>query len=116
MGEGPATVSCQLMQDGRELEKQEIPLSGNGQTARFIDELFAATDTSDFVGSVRCTESEGGLFTGVALEMGFPESDFHDAARGSRIPDGDAGLHATALRPFCQRGVHYLQPGARERS
>ena len=63
------TVSCQLMRKGSVLEEKKIPLAGRGQTARFIDELFARTDTSDFVGSVRCTTPDGGKFTGVALEM-----------------------------------------------
>ena len=76
MGSSPLTVNCQLMRLGRVLEETEISLSGSGQTARFIDELFAATDTSDFMGSVRCTESGGGLFTGVALEMNFQNQIF----------------------------------------
>ena len=46
-----------------------FPLSGNGQTALFIHELFATTVTSDFEGSVRCTAPEEGRFTGLALEM-----------------------------------------------
>ena len=75
-GEDPVTISCQLMQDGKVLEERDISLAGNGQTARFIDELFAATDTSDFVGSVRCTEAEGSLFMGVALEMDFQNHIF----------------------------------------
>ena len=62
-------VNCQLMRAGRVLEEREIPLSGNGQTAQFIDELFATTITSDFEGSVRCTAPDGGSFTGLALEM-----------------------------------------------
>ena len=46
-------------------------LSANGQEARFIEEVFTRTDTSDFVGSVRCTTpAEGeGMFTGVAVEL-----------------------------------------------
>ena len=76
MGEDPMTVGCQLMQDGRVLEEKDISLAGYGQTARFIDELFTATDTSGFVGSVRCTDSEGSLFTGVALEMDFQNQIF----------------------------------------
>ena len=76
LGDDPVTVQCQLMQDGQVLEERDIPLAGEGQTARFIDELFPATDTLDFVGSVRCTESEGGLFTGVALEMDFQNRVF----------------------------------------
>ena len=62
-------VTCQLMRDGRVLEEKEIPLSGNGQTARFIHELFAKAVTSDFEGSVRCTAPNEGRFTGLALEM-----------------------------------------------
>ncbi len=69
LGEAPIVVSCQLMQDGTELEEKDIPVDGNGQTAKFIDELFTKTDTSDFVGSVRCTAPDGEMFTGVALEM-----------------------------------------------
>ena len=45
----------------------EIDLEANGQAARYIEELFPATDTSDFVGSVRCTAP--GLFTGIAVEL-----------------------------------------------
>ena len=76
MGEDPVTVTCQLMQDGQVLEERDIPLAGHGQTAQFIDELFPAAETSDFVGSVRCTGSEGGLLTGVALEMDFQNQIF----------------------------------------
>lgn len=65
----PVVVSCQLIQDGTELEVVDISLDGNGQTAKFIHELFTKTDTSDFVGSVRCTAPNDEMFTGVALEM-----------------------------------------------
>ena len=69
LGENPIEVSCQLMKAGAVLETKDIPLAGNGQTAKFIHELFTQTDTSDFVGSVRCTAPEGERFTGVALEL-----------------------------------------------
>ena len=69
LGENPIEVSCQLMKAGAVLETKDIPLAGNGQTAKFIHELFTQTDTSDFAGSVRCTAPEGERFTGVALEM-----------------------------------------------
>ena len=69
LGENPIEVSCQLMKAGAVLETKDIPLAGNGQTAKFIHELFTQTDTSDFVGSVRCTAPEGERFTGVVLEM-----------------------------------------------
>ena len=62
-------LTCQLMQKGMILEETEIELAANGQTARFIDELFAQTDTSDFVGTVHCHAPDEGQFTGVALEM-----------------------------------------------
>ena len=63
------TVACRLMQDGAVLDETEIPLAADGQAAQFIHEMFPGTDTSDFVGSVRCMVSGGGRFTGVALEL-----------------------------------------------
>ena len=71
LGEEAMGVSCQLMQGGIVLEEAEIDLEANGQEARYIEEWFTGTDTSDFVGSVRCTASaEGeGMFTGVAVEL-----------------------------------------------
>ena len=51
------------------LEEAEIYLEANGQEARYIEEWFTGTDTSDFVGLVRCTAPEGGMFTGVAVEL-----------------------------------------------
>ena len=51
------------------LEEVEIDLEANGQDARYIEEVFTRTDTSDFVGSVRCTAPEGERFTGVAVEL-----------------------------------------------
>ena len=60
-------VSCYLMKEGAVLEEKDITLEGNGQDGRFIEEVFTATDTSDFVGSVRCTAE--GEFTGVAVEL-----------------------------------------------
>ncbi len=66
-GEEAITVSCRLMSGGMVLEAVEIDLEANGQEARYIEEVFTATDTSDFVGSVRCTAP--GLFTGIAVEL-----------------------------------------------
>ena len=65
----PIQVDCQLMRGGKVLEEKEISLPGKGQTSGFIDQWFPRTDTSDFVGSVRCTAPDGEKFTGVALEM-----------------------------------------------
>ena len=69
LGEEAIVVTCRLMSAGAALEEVEIPLAANRQEARFIDEVFTRTDTSDFVGSVRCTAPEEGLFTGVAVEL-----------------------------------------------
>ena len=69
LGEEALEVSCQLMKDGIVLEEAAIPLEANGQEARYIEELFTGTDTSDFVGSVRCTAPGEGMFTGVAVEF-----------------------------------------------
>ena len=71
LGTEAMVVNCQLMEAGVVLEEEEIPLAANGQEARFIEQMFTSTDTSDFVGSVRCmAPSEGqGMFTGVAVEL-----------------------------------------------
>ncbi len=62
-------VSCRLMQEGAVLEEVLVPLAAKGQDARFIQEIFTGADTSDFVGSVRCSAAAGNQFTAVALEM-----------------------------------------------
>ena len=36
------------MKAGSVLEEMEIPLAANGQEAQFIEQMFTATDTSDF--------------------------------------------------------------------
>ena len=64
---GSLVVSCRLMQEGIVLEEEEITLEVNGQDGRFIEEVFTGTDTSDFVGLVRCTAE--GEFAGVAVEL-----------------------------------------------
>ena len=69
LGAEAMAVSCRLMKEGAVLEEVEIPLAANGQEARFIEEVFTGTDTSDFVGSVRCTAPGKGMFTGVAVEL-----------------------------------------------
>ena len=67
--EEPMGVRCRLMRGGVALEEAEIPLEANGQTSGFIEEVFTATDTSDFVGSVRCAAPGRRRFSAVALEM-----------------------------------------------
>ena len=62
-------VSCQLMQEGAVLQEVDIELKVNGQDGRFIEEVFTTTDTTDFVGMVRCTAPAGKLFAGVAVEL-----------------------------------------------
>ena len=69
LGEEALEVSCQLMKNGIVLEEAEIPLEANGQEAQFIEQMFTNADTSDFVGSVRCTAPGEGMFTGVAVEL-----------------------------------------------
>ena len=57
------------MQAGVLRDSVSIPLAANGQTSWSIDQAFPATDTSDFLGSLRCSTPGGDLFTAVALEM-----------------------------------------------
>ena len=69
LGEEAMGVRCRLMSGGVALEEVEIPLEANGQTSWFIEEAFPTTDTSDFLGSVRCTAPGRGRFTAIAVEM-----------------------------------------------
>ena len=69
LGEKPMGVSCRLMSGGVALEEAEIPLEANGQTSWFIEDTFTTTDTSDFLGSVRCTAPGRGRFTAIAVEI-----------------------------------------------
>ena len=69
LGEEAMEVACELMQGGTVLDDVSIPLAANGQSSWFINEAFTGADTSDFVGSVRCTAPGEGMFTGVALEL-----------------------------------------------
>ena len=62
-------VACTLMRDGQELAAIDLDLDANNQTARFVDELFIESDTSDFLGSVRCNATS--RVTAVALELDF---------------------------------------------
>ena len=73
LGEEAMDLRCRLMSGGEVLEEAAIPLAGNGQTSWFIEEAFTATDTRDFVGTVRCTApvegAKGKRFTGLAVEV-----------------------------------------------
>ena len=69
LGEEAVGVRCRLMSGGVALEEAEIPLEANGQASWFIEEAFPATDTSDFLGSVRCTVLGSRRFTAIAVEV-----------------------------------------------
>ena len=62
-------VHCDLLREGVLLDAVSIPLEANGQTSWLIDTAFPNTDTSDFMGSVRCDAVGEELFSAVALEM-----------------------------------------------
>lgn len=55
------------MEAGIVLEEAEVELQVNGQDGRFIEEVFTRSDTTDFVGLVRCMAE--GEFAGVAVEL-----------------------------------------------
>ena len=65
----PGLVRCELLRQGVLLDAVVLPLAANGQTSWTIDEAFQAADTSDFVGSVRCTALGEGQFTAMAVEL-----------------------------------------------
>ena len=70
------TVTCMLMQGGAVMDTAMVDLAGDGHSSRFIDEMFPGSNTTDFVGSVRCTAADGGMFAGVALELDAPNGIF----------------------------------------
>ena len=70
-------VRCRLMSGGVALEEAEIPLEANGQASWFIEDTFTATDTSAFLGSVRCTAPGRGWFTAIAVEMDVAQRIFN---------------------------------------
>ena len=65
----PGLVRCELLREGVLFDAVSIPLEANGQTSWLIDTAFPNTDTSDFMGSVRCDAVGEDLFSAVALEM-----------------------------------------------
>ena len=68
---GRRSDGCELPVDerGRRARRGGDPSGANGQEAQFIEQMFTNADTSDFVGSVRCTAPGEGMFTGVAVEL-----------------------------------------------
>ena len=106
LGEEAMGVSCRLMQEGVVLEEVEIPLSANGQEARFIEQVFTRTDTSDFVGSVRCTAP--GLFQ--CMEGAYSEAE-NAHSKGIPLPEyplsvrGNNSSMYRASCPLASRGI-----------
>ena len=74
-----------------------ISLAGNGQSSKFINEIFSSANTDDFEGSVHCTAPAGMMFTGVALEMDFKQPDLHH-------PPGGPGPVTVLSGPKPKRG------------
>ena len=72
----PMTVTCMLMQGGDVMDTKMVRLAGDGHSSEFIHEMFPGSNTTDFVGSVRCTAADGGMFAGVALELDAPNGIF----------------------------------------
>ena len=52
-----------------------ISLKANGQTARFIEELFPGADTKQFTGTLTVS-SQSGLIAGTAIELGSKPGEF----------------------------------------
>ena len=69
LGAEAMEVTCRLMSGGVVLEEVGTPLEAKGQMSWFIEDAFTATDTTDFVGTVRCTAPGEGKFTGLAVEV-----------------------------------------------
>ena len=57
------------MREGVLRDSVVIPLEANGQTSWSLDQAFPAANTSDLLGTVRCSAVGEGSFSAVALEM-----------------------------------------------
>ena len=68
-GEAAIDLTCWLMSGGEVLEEATISLEPNGQTSWFLEDEFTMSDTTDFVGTVRCTAPREGRYTGLAVEV-----------------------------------------------
>ena len=79
----PMTVTCHLMQAGDVMDTAMVSLAGDGHSSEFINEVFPGSNTTDFVGSVRCTAPDGGMFAGVALELDARNGIFHHPPGGA---------------------------------
>ena len=77
LGEEAMEARCELMREGVLHDFVSISLEANGQTSWLIDQAFPAADTSDFLGSVRCTAPGRGRFTAIAVEMDAAERIFN---------------------------------------
>ena len=80
----PMTVTCHLMQGGQVMDRSPIGLAVDGHHSEFINEMFPGSNTTDFVGSVRCTAPDGGMFAGVALELDDTATEFSPPSRWCR--------------------------------
>ena len=76
LGEEALGVNCRLLSGGVALEEVEIALEANGQASWFIEDTFTATDTSDFLGSVRCSALGGRRFSAIAVETDAVQGTF----------------------------------------
>ena len=88
-------VNCRLMSGGVSLEEVEIPLEANGQASWFIEEAFPTTDTSDFLGSVRCTVLGSRRFTAIAVEMDAAQRIFNTLSVVPLDRTGDGNKQTT---------------------
>ena len=97
------------MQEGAVLEEVDIELKANGQDGRFIEEVFTRTDTSDFVGLVRCTAE--GEFAGVAVELDAGAGHLHHAAGGAGASDDFPGIDGgVSWETYCHSNVRSRSP------
>ena len=109
-GEEAMGVSCRLMSGGIVLEEVEIDLAAYGQEAQFIEEMFTTTDTSNFVGLVRCT----GPVHWSGRGAGCRQPHLHHAAGGAGESSGPRPGGGPGLCAFRQWGGHHLRSCVRE--
>ena len=95
LGEEAMEARCELMREGVLRDFVSISLEANGQTSWMIDQAFPTTDTSDFLGSVRCTVLGSRRFTAIAVEMDAAQRIFNTLSVVPLDRTGDGNKQTT---------------------
>ena len=109
-----ATVTCRLMADGKTMGEAVISLAGNGQSSKFINEIFSSANTDDFEGSVHCTApadqcSLAWPWRWISTTGSSPPSRWSRSSNDPHRTQTQKGATAPAVAPFFFLGAATFQ-------